>query len=357
MSGSSLGVGLALQHLRAELTLDVLASLWEARAKAMQAVDRLIKEEQEPSDVPWDSEAVRRIRVECGLTTLKCSSRLGMPMKLLLIMLYIGFAVSIGVQGQTNPVSPTVETLICIRHGEKQATGLGQLSCQGLNRALALPRVLPARYGPPQFLFAPDPTQTITEYAGAYYYVRPLATIEPTAIYCGLPVNTQFGFTQITALEGELQKDAYHNATIYIAWEHILLDTFAKDMVKAYGGDPAQVPAWPANDYDTVFVVKIRRDQGQESVAFTIDHEGLNNLSDDCLQAQIRSASPGVRTNQFGFSITGPSNIAVVVEASTNLANPTWSPVRTNILNGDSSYFSDPQWTNYSSRFYRLSWP
>ena len=58
-------------------------------------------------------------------------------MKMLLVVLHIGFAVSIRVQGQTNPVSTTVETLICIRHGEKPATGLGQLSCQGLNRALA----------------------------------------------------------------------------------------------------------------------------------------------------------------------------------------------------------------------------
>ncbi|MGA2866939.1 MAG: histidine phosphatase family protein [Verrucomicrobiota bacterium] len=278
-------------------------------------------------------------------------------MKILLIMLYIGFALSVRVYGQTNPVPPAVETLICIRHGEKPATGLGQLTCQGLNRALALPKVLLAKYGTPQFLFAPDPTQTITEYAGAYYYVRPLTTIEPTAIYCGLPVNTQFGYTQITELQGELQKDAYQNATIYIAWEHVLLHTFAQDMVETYGGDPTRVPAWPGNDYDIIFVIKITRNQGQESVAFTIDHEGLNNLSTDCLQMQISSASPGVRTNQFGFNITGTSNIVVVVEASTNLANPTWSPLRTNTLTGGSSYFSDPQWTNYSSRFYRLYWP
>ena len=275
-------------------------------------------------------------------------------MKILLVVLYIGFAASVRVQGQTNPVSPTVETLICIRHGEKPATGLGQLSCQGLNRALALPRVLLAKYGTPQFVFASDPSQMITEYAGSYNYIRPLATIEPTAIYCGLPVNTQFGFPQITELEGELQKDAYQNATIYIAWEHVLLDTFAKDMVETYGGDPTQVPAWPADDYDTIFVIKITRNQGQQSVAFTIDHEGLNNLSTDCLPKQISPASPGVRTNQFGFNIIGTSNIVVVVEASTNLANPTWSPLRTNTLTGGSAYFSDPQWTNYSSRFYRL---
>ena len=278
-------------------------------------------------------------------------------MKIQLMMLCIGFAASVRVQGQTNPVPPAVETLICIRHGEKSATGLGQLSCQGLNRALALPRVLLSKYGTPQFVFAPDPTQTITEYAGAYSYVRPLATIEPTAIYCGLPVNTQFGFTQITELEGELQKDAYQNATIYIVWEHVLLETFAQDMVELYGGDPTQVPVWPENDYDTMFVIQITRNQGQKSVAFTMDHEGLNDLSTDCLQRQISSASPGVRTNEFGFNITGTSNMAVVVEASTNLANPTWFPLRTNTLTGGSCYFSDPQWTNYSSRFYRLYWP
>jgi hypothetical protein len=69
-----------------------------------------------------------------------------------------------------------------------------------------------------------------------------------------------------------------------------------------------------------------------------------------------------VQNNQFGYSITGSSNLAVVVEACTNLANAIWSPVSTNMLNifigtNGTSYFSDPQWTNYASRFYRLSSP
>ena len=49
--------------------------------------------------------------------------------------------------------------------------------------------------------------------------------------------------------------------------------------------------------------------------------------------------------------------MVVVVEASTNLANPIWSPLATNTLTSGSSYFSDPQWTNYPGRFYRLRWP
>ena len=74
-------------------------------------------------------------------------------------------------------------------------------------------------------------------------------------------------------------------------------------------------------------------------------------------QVQTSDASFGVRTNQFGFTITGTSNLVIVVEACTNLANPIWSPVATNTLTGGSSYFSDPQWTNYPARFYRLRSP
>jgi hypothetical protein len=74
-------------------------------------------------------------------------------------------------------------------------------------------------------------------------------------------------------------------------------------------------------------------------------------------QVQSSRATFGVRTNRFGFTITGSSNLVIVVEASTNLANPLWSPVATNTLTTGSSYFSDPQWTNYRGRFYRLRSP
>ena len=60
--------------------------------------------------------------------------------------------------------------------------GYGQLTCQGLQRALALPPVLTNLYGSPQYVFAPDPAAQVPDAAGSFYYVRPLATIEPTAI-------------------------------------------------------------------------------------------------------------------------------------------------------------------------------
>jgi hypothetical protein len=51
-------------------------------------------------------------------------------------------------------------------------------------------------------------------------YVRPLATIEPTAIRFGLPVNASIGVSDPTGLQTELQRPEYHNALVIAAWEH-----------------------------------------------------------------------------------------------------------------------------------------
>jgi hypothetical protein len=74
-------------------------------------------------------------------------------------------------------------------------------------------------------------------------------------------------------------------------------------------------------------------------------------------QMQISGGSMAVQTNGFGFNIIEPGNPEVVVQACTNLTNPVWLPVATNTLNSGTSYFSDPQWTNYTGRFYRLRFP
>jgi hypothetical protein len=60
-------------------------------------------------------------------------------------------------------------------------------------------------------------------------------------------------------------------------------------------------------------------------------------------------------SNGFGFTITGSSNLAIVVEACTNLGNPIWSPVATNMLLGGAASFSDAASSNFPLRFYRLT--
>jgi hypothetical protein len=208
-------------------------------------------------------------------------------MRKIFFLFLFSFAVAVCADDQTNSPAaggssaPTVETLVCIRHGEKPPGGLGQLSCRGLNRALALPAVLLKKYGQPDFIFAPAPTPKVDGKI-TYNYVRPLMTIEPTAIRCGLPVNTEFGFREIAKLESELAKDKYRTAVVFIAWEHAVLDDFAKDLLKSNGGDPAKVPAWPSKDFDSIFLFKITRSNGHASISFTLEKEGLNNLSNTC---------------------------------------------------------------------------
>jgi hypothetical protein len=75
------------------------------------------------------------------------------------------------------------------------------------------------------------------------------------------------------------------------------------------------------------------------------------------LNAKTTAASLGGRTNGFGFSIAWAGSTTVVVEACTNLADPNWHPLATNTVTDGLSYFNDPQWANYTRRFYRLRSP
>ena len=72
---------------------------------------------------------------------------------------------------------------------------------------------------------------------------------------------------------------------------------------------------------------------------------------------QVLSGSLGVQTNGFGFTVSWATNASVVVEASTDLGKPSWSPLATNSLAGGWFYFSDPEWTKYPTRFYRIRSP
>jgi hypothetical protein len=204
------------------------------------------------------------------------------PISLWLVFL-LAINGSVIAQSDSATVAPedsNAETIVAIRYGEKPAGGLGNLNCKGLRRALALPDVLLSKYGKPDFIFAPNPSERSDR--GDFNYIRPLITIEPTAIRCELPVNTEFGYTQIDDLAIELRKVDYQHALIFIAWEHGELDRLAKLLVAWYGGDPSLVPYWSDRDYDTIFVLRIFRQDGRNSLVFSIDHEALNSLSDSC---------------------------------------------------------------------------
>ena len=177
----------------------------------------------------------------------------------------------------------SAETIVILRHGEKPASGLGQLSCRGLNRALALPDLLIGRYGKPDAIYVPNPSDQMKDHGTLYSYVRPLATMEPTAIRAGIPVNAQIGYTQIDQLQKDLTQPAYANARVFVAWEHGYLREFAMRFLKSYGGDVSAVPPWPAADFDSIYVFQFTRHDGKPHLDFRIDHENLDgSLSDTC---------------------------------------------------------------------------
>lgn len=187
---------------------------------------------------------------------------------------------SVAVTGNTTAVS-TVETLVFLRHGEKPAGGYGQLTCQGFQRALQLPAVLTGQFGAAAFIFAPNPVPQVVDPAGSFSYVRPLATIEPTAIGLGLPVNAKYGFTDIAGLQTELLGGTYASSTVFIAWEHLKLVEVVQNIMDYYGSG-VTVPAWSSGDFDSLYVVRITNAGGLVTAQFEHDYEGLNNLSTSC---------------------------------------------------------------------------
>jgi BspA type Leucine rich repeat region (6 copies) len=74
-------------------------------------------------------------------------------------------------------------------------------------------------------------------------------------------------------------------------------------------------------------------------------------------QVQTGDTSFGAQNNQFGFNITGTTNIPIVVEACTNLVNPVWIALQTLTLTNGLIYFSEPLQANYASRYYRFRSP
>lgn len=203
-----------------------------------------------------------------------------------LFYLWLALPVYVWAQTPSPTIDPTTststETIVLLRHGEKPAREFGQLSCAGLNRALALPQVLISKYGKADFIFAPDPTSKIGKEEVKYSYVRPLAAIEPTAIQLGLSVETKFGYREIEQLQKELLAPKYQRSVIFVVWEHNQLVRLVKNLLATFGTDSATVPDWKGDDYDSIYVVRIQSNAGQKGATFQHDQEGLNGLSKDC---------------------------------------------------------------------------
>jgi hypothetical protein len=207
-----------------------------------------------------------------------------------MLKIYVGLRFSlVALAGTAAPFSNALaaepaatETIVLVRHGEKPALGLGQLDCQGFNRALALPAVIAKNFGKPDVIFAPDPAEAKEDSGKSYDYVRPLATIEPTAIALGMPVDTSIGVSKIDDLRQRLEEPANKNAFILVAWEHHYIVDLARNLMADGHGDVATVPDWKGSDFDSIYIVRITTTDTGTSATFEQGHEGLDGQPTAC---------------------------------------------------------------------------
>lgn len=177
------------------------------------------------------------------------------------------------------------QTLVFLRHAEKPGEGLGQLNCQGLNRAIDLATLLPERFGDADYVFAADPGRHVEEGSKdqRYSYIRPLMTISPSAIRLGLPVNIDFAANDYDDLADELLKSKYRNATVYTAWSHGYLPDLLNAVAgKALGEKRVITEDWGGEDFDTLYVITLTWQDGKASMLSRNVRQGLDGGEKTC---------------------------------------------------------------------------
>ena len=187
-------------------------------------------------------------------------------------------------ESRAQPVDG-IQTLVFLRHAEKPGEGLGQLNCQGLNRALDLATLLPEKFGAADYVFAANPSREVEEGSNddAYSYIRPLMTISPSAIKLGLPVNIDYGANDTGDLADELLQDKYRNATVYTAWSHGYLPELINTVAgKALGEARTITDDWSGDDFDSMYVLTLTWHDGKASLLSRNYKQGLNNGDHAC---------------------------------------------------------------------------
>ena len=147
--------------------------------------------------------------------------------------------------------------IVFIRHAEKPEKG-DNLTCQGLNRALLLPKLLNDKFGIPAYIFVPELGQGETT-----KHARMFQTIAPFAMKYNLVINTSHKEKDSLLMASDLKSK---KGTIIIVWEHKAI----APIVRSLG---VNVPGlqWPDDDYDSIWIVTFKNG----APVLTKDKEGL----------------------------------------------------------------------------------
>lgn len=153
--------------------------------------------------------------------------------------------------------------LVFIRHGEKPVEG-NNLTCQGLNRSLELPKVLYTKFGAPAYLFAPA-----LALGEATKHARMFQTISPLAIKYNLPINTSHAEKDSVLIAKDLKSKT---GTVVTIWEHKAI----APIIRCLGVNISNL-VWPDDDYDSIWIITFTNGKP----VLTKDKEGITP-SKDC---------------------------------------------------------------------------
>jgi len=152
-------------------------------------------------------------------------------------------------------------TVYFIRHGEKPANG-NNLSCQGENRALALPSVIKKKIGLPNFTFIPSVGNNQSTSQS-----RMFQTITPTAVKYGLVLNSSHGEKDSVQVAADIKT---RKGTVLVVWEHSAIASIVRALgVKSFD------KKWKGDDFDSIWIVTITNGVA----TFSKDKEGINPSS------------------------------------------------------------------------------
>ena len=156
---------------------------------------------------------------------------------------------------------PSTLKIVFIRHGEKPDKG-DNLTCKGLNRALALPDVLYKKFNVPDKIFVPA-----VENGKSTNESRMFQTISPFAIKYNLNIDTRFNVKDAKGIADELLKSKGYELVV---WEHDKIVS----IVKALGVSNNNLH-WSDNDFDSIWIVTFK-----DGVAMlSVDKENLDPAS------------------------------------------------------------------------------
>jgi hypothetical protein len=87
------------------------------------------------------------------------------------------------------------------------------------------------------------------------------------------------------------------------------------------------------------------------SYGFTVKSNAYTYLPNPTPTIQTSNGGLGFSSGKFGFNLSGPAGLVVIIEASANLVN--WLPIQTNVLINGQVRFTDSQAALFPKRFYR----